>query len=294
MSKRIASPSARSSSGASRSTSRAVALEHGLVALEVVDALGLEGDVLDAVAGRLGEDRPSGGRARPSPSGTRGSGRAPPPAARAPPCSTPRTGRGRGPAPRRGRVGRSPWAHRPSHAPASGSKVFQIVQRSPWRPKRGQRGWWRSAAWRGGGAPMAFDGEAFVQDLREELQASGRTLDRAVWIERVVQGEATPQELVGWARQHYWGDHVPHPPVPVGVGHPHAVRDDRRRHREHRRGGARHDVEVGQEPPPLAVRVHPRPRRARHGDHRCHPQRRRRGQRELPLQPRLPAARGTR
>ena len=52
---------------------------------------------------------------------------------------------------------------------------------------------------------MAFDGEAFVQDLREELEASGRGLDRAVWVERVVQGEATPQELVGWARQHYWG-----------------------------------------------------------------------------------------
>ena len=52
---------------------------------------------------------------------------------------------------------------------------------------------------------MAFDGEAFVQDLREELQASGRTLDKAAWIERVVQGEATREELVGWARQHYWG-----------------------------------------------------------------------------------------
>jgi pyrroloquinoline quinone (PQQ) biosynthesis protein C len=52
---------------------------------------------------------------------------------------------------------------------------------------------------------MAFDGEAFVQELRSELEASGRGLDKAVWVERVVQGEATPQELVGWARQHYWG-----------------------------------------------------------------------------------------
>jgi pyrroloquinoline quinone (PQQ) biosynthesis protein C len=52
---------------------------------------------------------------------------------------------------------------------------------------------------------MAFDGEAFVQDLRDELVASGRTLDRADWVERVVQGEATAQDLVGWARQHYWG-----------------------------------------------------------------------------------------
>ncbi|HWC68271.1 MAG TPA: iron-containing redox enzyme family protein [Acidimicrobiales bacterium] len=52
---------------------------------------------------------------------------------------------------------------------------------------------------------MAFDGEAFVQELRAELEASGRGLDKAVWVERVVQGDATPQELVGWARQHYWG-----------------------------------------------------------------------------------------
>ncbi len=51
---------------------------------------------------------------------------------------------------------------------------------------------------------MSFDGEAFVEEMRQELIDSGRTLDRAVWVERVVQGEATPQELVGWARQHYW------------------------------------------------------------------------------------------
>jgi pyrroloquinoline quinone (PQQ) biosynthesis protein C len=52
---------------------------------------------------------------------------------------------------------------------------------------------------------MGFNGEAFVQDLREELQASGRTLDKAIWVEKVVQGEATKEDLVGWARQHYWG-----------------------------------------------------------------------------------------
>jgi pyrroloquinoline quinone (PQQ) biosynthesis protein C len=55
------------------------------------------------------------------------------------------------------------------------------------------------------GVAMAFDGEQFVADLRNELIESGRTLDKAVWVERVVQGEAKPEELVGWARQHYWG-----------------------------------------------------------------------------------------
>lgn len=52
---------------------------------------------------------------------------------------------------------------------------------------------------------MGFDGEAFVEEMRHDLIASGRTLDKALWIDKVVQGEATPQELVGWARQHYWG-----------------------------------------------------------------------------------------
>ena len=52
---------------------------------------------------------------------------------------------------------------------------------------------------------MGFDGEAFVEDMRQELVASGRTLDRADWVEKVVQGDATKEELVGWARQHYWG-----------------------------------------------------------------------------------------
>jgi pyrroloquinoline quinone (PQQ) biosynthesis protein C len=52
---------------------------------------------------------------------------------------------------------------------------------------------------------VAFDGEAYVRELREELAASGRTLDRSTIVERVVEGSATPAELVGWARQHYWG-----------------------------------------------------------------------------------------
>jgi len=52
---------------------------------------------------------------------------------------------------------------------------------------------------------MGFDGEAFVDEIRQDLITSGRTLDRADWIEKVCQGDATPQELVGWARQHYWG-----------------------------------------------------------------------------------------
>ena len=52
---------------------------------------------------------------------------------------------------------------------------------------------------------MAFDGEAFVDEMRAELQASGRTLDQADWVKRTEQGEATKEELVGWARQHYHG-----------------------------------------------------------------------------------------
>ena len=38
---------------------------------------------------------------------------------------------------------------------------------------------------------MSFDGEAYVDEMRAELVASGRTLDKARWVERVVQGEAT-------------------------------------------------------------------------------------------------------
>jgi 2,4-dienoyl-CoA reductase-like NADH-dependent reductase (Old Yellow Enzyme family) len=49
---------------------------------------------------------------------------------------------------------------------------------------------------------MAFDGEAFVEEMRHDLIASGRTLADSNWVKRVEQGEAAPQELVGWARQH--------------------------------------------------------------------------------------------
>ena len=52
---------------------------------------------------------------------------------------------------------------------------------------------------------MGFDGEAFVEGIRQELAESGRSLDRSDWVEKVVQGEATKEELVGWARQHYGG-----------------------------------------------------------------------------------------
>jgi pyrroloquinoline quinone (PQQ) biosynthesis protein C len=52
---------------------------------------------------------------------------------------------------------------------------------------------------------MAFDGEAFVEEMRQELRASGRTLDQADWVNRTQQGEATKEDLVAWARQHYHG-----------------------------------------------------------------------------------------
>jgi pyrroloquinoline quinone (PQQ) biosynthesis protein C len=52
---------------------------------------------------------------------------------------------------------------------------------------------------------MAFDGEAFVQEMVDELQRSGRGLPEATWVNKVVDGTATKEDLVGWARQHYWG-----------------------------------------------------------------------------------------
>jgi pyrroloquinoline quinone (PQQ) biosynthesis protein C len=55
------------------------------------------------------------------------------------------------------------------------------------------------------GAAVSFDGEAFVDDMRDELQRSGRTLDQADWVKRVEQGEATKYDMVAWARQHYYG-----------------------------------------------------------------------------------------
>ena len=52
---------------------------------------------------------------------------------------------------------------------------------------------------------MGFNGEEFVNSLRAELEASGRSLKNARWIDKVAKGEATKEDLVGWARQHYWG-----------------------------------------------------------------------------------------
>lgn len=52
---------------------------------------------------------------------------------------------------------------------------------------------------------MSFDGKAFVEEMEDELISSGRGLENAAWIEKVSQGIATKEELVGWARQHYWG-----------------------------------------------------------------------------------------
>ena len=93
---------------------------------------------------------------------------------------------------------------------------------------------------------MAFDGEAFVTEICARscrLRAARST--RPMWVERVVQGEATPQDLVGWARQHYWGVTYHTRRFLSAWVTRMPVRDDRRGHREHRRGGARHDVEVG-------------------------------------------------
>ena len=52
---------------------------------------------------------------------------------------------------------------------------------------------------------MSFDGKAFVEEMEDELISSGRGLENAARIEKVSQGTATKEELVGWARQHYWG-----------------------------------------------------------------------------------------
>src|SRR3954453_5552430 len=63
---------------------------------------------------------------------------------------------------------------------------------------------------------MTFDGEDFVDGVRNDLQASGRTLDQADWVKRTQQGEATKEDLVAWARQHYHGVTYPPPPGPPG------------------------------------------------------------------------------
>ena len=52
---------------------------------------------------------------------------------------------------------------------------------------------------------MAFDGNAFVDEMKADLISSKRGLKNATWVEKVSRGEATKEDLVGWARQHYWG-----------------------------------------------------------------------------------------
>jgi pyrroloquinoline quinone (PQQ) biosynthesis protein C len=52
---------------------------------------------------------------------------------------------------------------------------------------------------------VSFDGEAFVAEMRDDLQRSGRTLDQSIIVKKIEQGEATAGDMVGWARQHYWG-----------------------------------------------------------------------------------------
>ena len=52
---------------------------------------------------------------------------------------------------------------------------------------------------------MAFDGNVFVDEMKAELISSKRELKNATWVEKVSRGEATKEDLVGWARQHYWG-----------------------------------------------------------------------------------------
>ena len=131
---------------------------------------------------------------------------------------------------------------------------------------------------------MAFDGEQFVADLRDELIESGRTLDKAVWVERVVQGEAKPEELVGWARQHYWGVtyHTRRVLSAWVTKIPYEMTDSVIENIAEEVLGTQ--SKTGPQPHPLAVRVHTRARRARRGDHACGAERRGRGVRELPLQ----------
>ena len=52
---------------------------------------------------------------------------------------------------------------------------------------------------------MSFDGKAYVEEMKNELESSGRGLKNATWVNKVAEGTATKEELVGWARQHYWG-----------------------------------------------------------------------------------------
>ena len=132
---------------------------------------------------------------------------------------------------------------------------------------------------------MAFDGEAFVQDLRDELAASGRGLDKANWVERVVQGEATPQELVGWARQHYWGVtyHTRRFLSAWVVRMPYEMTDSVIENIAEEVLGTM--SKSGHGHLHWLFEFTQGARRAGRGDHRGDAERRRRGQRELPLQP---------
>ena len=200
----------------------AVALEHGLVALEVVDGLGLERDVLDPVARGLGEDHRVVVVLVPALQVDVVVVALDLAQARGPRCSRPRTARDREPAPRRVRDGRSPcdpsWA---SGISARASRPFQIVQRCAWRrpaPREDGPGSGHQPDIRG--YTMAFDGEAFVQELRDELEASGRGsrpggLGRAG---RAGRGHAAGAGRLGPPA--LLGRHVPHPARPVGAGSP--------------------------------------------------------------------------
>ena len=220
---------------------------------------------------------------------------APPPAARGPRCSRRRTARGRARAPRRDRDGRSPWPHRHPRAAERRRMVFQIVQRCPWRrPAPGCDGWDHEPD----------DDEGVGHGVRRR-GVRRRTCARSC--RRRAARSTRPSGSSGWCRarppRRTWsagpasttGASRTTPAGSCRCGStrmPYEMTDAR--DREHRRGGARHEVEVGQEPPVLAVRVHPGPRRARRGHHRGHAQRRRRGQRELPRTTWPTSGRGTR
>ena len=98
--------------------------------------------------------------------------------------------------------------------------------------------------------------------MRQELIDSGRTLDRSDWVEKVVQGEATPEELVGWARQHYWGvTYHTRRFLSVWVARmPYEMTDAVIENIGEEVLGIQ--SKSGHEPPALAVRVHPGARRA--------------------------------
>ena len=108
-----------------------------------------------------------------------------------------------------GAVARTPGCDRLPCAQVSiGRSSLRNGRLPPWST-RGERSRCRGASGELGRrsiekglSDMSFDGRR--SDMREDC-SRGRTLDKADWVERAAAGEATPQELVGWARQHYWG-----------------------------------------------------------------------------------------